>query len=278
LVVQREFFARQRAAQIEFERAAPAHPSVHFGFEESIGVAAFALGSIEREIRDPQQLFRVQAVVGRDRDADAGADRNLVSVDVMRLADRLDHAHRQRFGVRRLAKIGLENSEFIAAESRDHVMGGANACAQTLRHAFQDSVADRMAERVVHRLEAVEVDAMHREGPAMAPAVGEGALQLLAEDRAVAEIGQRVVVRHVGDARLGAPPFRHVLQGRDPAAPLHRSKADRDCSTIGEFAEHRDGLSGGHCGADHFDLVLRIHAGIATALGEAPEDFGIRRA
>ena len=58
-----------------------------------------------------------------------------------------------------------------------------------------------MAERVVDALEAVEVEAQHGEALA-APQALQRLLQLLAEQRAVGEVGQRVVARKVGDLLL----------------------------------------------------------------------------
>ena len=59
----------------------------------------------------------------------------------------------------------------------------------------QQFVADMMAERIVDLLEAVEIEAEHRE-TAVAPGAGERFLDLLAEQDAV---------RQVRSAHRGAP-------------------------------------------------------------------------
>ena len=55
---------------------------------------------------------------------------------------------------------------------------------------------------------------------------------LLAEQHAVGQIGQRVVVRHVGDAGFGALALGDVLVGRDPAAVRHRLMRDANRAAV----------------------------------------------
>ena len=61
---------------------------VHARLEEMVGAAAFALGAVEREVGVLQQRLGVDAVARRDRDADAGADDDVVAVDLERLGHR----------------------------------------------------------------------------------------------------------------------------------------------------------------------------------------------
>ncbi len=61
-----------------------------------------------------------------------------------------------------------------------------------------------MAEGVVDPLEVVEVDAERRHAAAVAGAAGEHFLHALVEEDAVGQAGERVVVGHEGDARLGS--------------------------------------------------------------------------
>ena len=86
--------------------------------------------------------------------------------------------------------------------------------------AQQQRVADRMAERVVDGLEAVEIEEQHGE---LLAAAASACSMLLAEQHAVGQIGERVVARHVHDLRLGPAPLGDVLEGRDPAAVRGRA-------------------------------------------------------
>ena len=84
-------------------------------------------------------------------------------------------------------------------------------------HHLEQLVADRMAERVVDALEAVEIEIEHRELVAAADA-GQRLGEPLAEQHAVGQIGQRVVARHMRDLLLGALALGDVVVGGDPAA------------------------------------------------------------
>ncbi len=92
LVVQLELAVGDGLAEIELERAARLQALVHFALEEPVRAAAVGLGEIERHVGVLQQQIRIGAVVWRDRDADAGADDDLVAVDIVRAADALDDA------------------------------------------------------------------------------------------------------------------------------------------------------------------------------------------
>src|SRR3954464_8845840 len=73
---------------------------------------------------------------------------------------------------------------------------------QPLRDFLQQQVADGMAERVVDRLEAVEVDEHHGDLLAIALAMRERLAQAIFQQPAVRQSGQRIVVGEVLCARL----------------------------------------------------------------------------
>ena len=71
------------------------------------------------------------------------------------------------------------------------------------RDRAQQFVADRVAERVVDRLEIVEVDAEQGEAAAAAPlGLPELEIEMLAEEGAVGQAGQTVVEGELGDPLL----------------------------------------------------------------------------
>ena len=76
-----------------------------------------------------------------------------------------------------------------------------------------------MAERVVDVLEVIEIETQDRK---LIAAFGkpQSLFELLAEQRPVRQVGQRVMARHVGNLFLGGLPFRDVFKGRDPSAPF----------------------------------------------------------
>src|SRR5262249_61630723 len=67
----------------------------------------------------------------------------------------------------------------------------AERVADALRDGDEQLVAEMVAERVVHRLEAVDVDEQHRELRAAAPCRGDRVRQALVEQRPVRQVGER---------------------------------------------------------------------------------------
>ena len=69
---------------------------------------------------------------------------------------------RDRGRVRGLLDIAQDDGKLIAAESGDRV-DLANARPEPLGHGLKQEIADRMAERVVHVLEMIEIEIQDRE-------------------------------------------------------------------------------------------------------------------
>ena len=108
-------------------------------------------------------------------------------------------------------RSSTQDRELVAAQAREHV-GRAQHRLQAPRHVHQQLVAGLVAERVVHHLEAVEVEVHHREALlGMALHARDGAVQLLVEVHAVGELREAVVVGVVVELGLGAAPGAHVL-------------------------------------------------------------------
>ena len=89
--------------------------------------------------------------------------RETPTIRVAALAHRGEQAVRENERGFALVVAGaLQDREFVAAEPR-HQVGLARAGGEPLRRLLQQRVADRVAERVVHRLELVEVEYQHVE-------------------------------------------------------------------------------------------------------------------
>ena len=85
-----------------------------------------------------------------------------------------------------------------------------------------------MAERVVQPLEAVEIDEEQRHAAARAAIFRHGGIEALAEQRAIGEVGEAVVMRHVPDALGLALLVGHVLGDADQILRLLLVVADDD--------------------------------------------------
>ena len=220
LVIDFEFPALQRRTQVEFQQPPRLRARVHAGLEEAVGAAAVFLGAVERKIGLLQQFVGVLAVFGRQRNADADADDELMTGNLVGRGNLLDHLAGEHGGGGRLAIAAeLHDREFVAAQSRDRVVFG-DALAETPGDLLQQRVADRMAQQIVDVLEVVEVEAEHRNLIA-APDEPQGLFELFAEQRPVRQIGQRIMTRHMRDLLLGRLPFGDVLERGDPSAALH---------------------------------------------------------
>jgi hypothetical protein len=88
-----------------------------------------------------------------------------------------------------------------------------------------------MAERVVDRLEVVEIDA--EDGDVLAAGeAGFGRRHLLEELHTVGQLGQRVVAGEVADALLVLALLGDVFVRGDPAAILHRMVLHHDGAAV----------------------------------------------
>ncbi len=148
-------------------------------------------------------------------------------------------------GFRPVLDGGLNHGELVAAEPGRHI-GFLEASAQALGDAFEQFIADRMAERVVDALELVDVDIEHRQLLAR-PYRLERLFQPFAEQDPVRQVGQSVVVRQMRDLLLCAPSRSDVLDGRDPSAALQRPVDDLDRPATRRFRKLPRRLAERHC-------------------------------
>ena len=131
---------------------------------------AVGLGAVQRQVGILQKLLGIVAIAGRHRDADAGADHDRMAVEQIGLADRLKQPPRQQHGILRARQPALDDRELIGVEAGDDIVL-AQRRAQALGDAAQQLVADAVAERIVDRLEIVEVEHQHRDLFRAAPRV-----------------------------------------------------------------------------------------------------------
>ena len=179
------------------------------------------LGAIQRHVGVAQQQIRVGAVVGKQRDADAGSDVQPVAVDEERFGQRLDQLLRHDGGAARIDQVGLDEDEFVAADTGQRV-ARAQSSPQPHGDPLQQSVADRMAEGVVDVLEVIEIHHHHRDALPMPPGAGQRLAQAVAQHDAVRQSGQGVVVSQTVD----------VVERRDPLGDVLDQRQDRDLAAV----------------------------------------------
>ena len=125
------------------------------------------------------------------RDADRGRDEDLAPLELQRLGElRLD-APGDRLGGLGVGDVLEEEAELVAAQPR-HGVARAQRGAEAIAHLHQQLVADRVAERVVDHLEAVEVEEEHGQVLVAPPGAREPVAEPVHEQRPVRQPGQRV--------------------------------------------------------------------------------------
>jgi hypothetical protein len=156
------------------------------------------------------------------------------------------------------------DGEFVAAEARDRV-AVAHMRAQARAGRLEHAVAGRVAHRIVDVLEAVEVEEQNRDAAAVAARAHDGVAQALAEQRAVGQSGQRVVVREVAQFLLGALAVGDVGEHADEM----RARALR-VAHFGQFQPAQEFLA---VLASLPQLAAPV-AGLAQRLAHVFVDFG----
>ena len=96
LIEQFKLSKNERFAQVELERTPDLHLGIHLRLEESIDPPSVLLGAIKRHIGILHQAIGVVAVIGRNRNTDAGADDDLMAFDIKGFTHRLDKPRRER--------------------------------------------------------------------------------------------------------------------------------------------------------------------------------------
>ena len=134
-----------------------------------------------------------------------------MAVEQIGIADRLQQPVGQQHRILGARQPALDDREFVGVEAGKRVLL-AQGGAQALGDAAQQLVADAMAERIVDGLEVVEAEHQHRDLFRAAPRVQQDIVHLLAQQIAVRQPGQTVMLRHEGKPRLGALALGDIHQ------------------------------------------------------------------
>jgi hypothetical protein len=225
LVVELQLLPLHRPAQLDHQRHLVGGADVHVLAMEAVA-ALLLLRVVHRHVGAAEQGAGVGAVLGEEGDADAGADFQHLPVHHERLFERVQDAAGGDGGGVRVGGGRQHDRELVTAEARHHV-AGAHLVLQAEGDLLQQRVAELVAERVVHFLEAVEVHQHQRGHGRLAPRRLDGRFQRLEEERAVRQAGQGVVHGLVPQRRDLVLRDRDVAQEGDPVRELPRV-LDRD--------------------------------------------------
>ncbi len=157
LVVHLQLLLGKRDAQFLFALEPLVQPLIHLATIGTPGSPACFLCLVQRNVGATQQFVGLVGIVGRQGDADAGADIDLlVFVDKGR-AEGLDDAVAETVDIGVFAHSVERDDELVTAQPR-HEVAVAGVLAQAGCHADQYFVASGVTEGVIHRFEAVQVD------------------------------------------------------------------------------------------------------------------------
>ncbi len=215
LVVEGEFFPFERLAQVLGQGEAAMFLHIAHGVE-NMHAALLALGAVHRQIGVLHERAEVVPVVGIQRDADAGAHRNGVTVGGDAGDQALVHCPREREG-----RVGIgvadQHGEFVAGNAAQGAAGLQQAV-EDVGDRLEQQVAGLLAVAVVDVLEFVEVDQQHGEPRAHGAGDFDLVQAAVAEQRAVGQAGQRVeqgklLELQVGVVEAAVQPLQFDLVG-----------------------------------------------------------------
>ena len=116
LIEQLELAGLECLAKIELQQPARLHLRVHLRLEQSIDAAAVDLCTIERQIGILQDLVIVGPILWGERNADAGADHDLVASHIERCVEQREYPVGDVDCFGRLLDRRLDDGEFIATK------------------------------------------------------------------------------------------------------------------------------------------------------------------
>ena len=125
--------------------------------------------------------------------------------------------------MRVFAQVLDQRHELVAADAR-RAAGVAEASLEPPRDLDQQLVADFVAARFVDQLEIVEVDEQQRSAAAAAGAAGERLLEAVAQQTAIRQAGQPVVIGEVDDLFFGALALGDVGHRHDVVRESRRQR------------------------------------------------------
>ena len=164
-----------------------------------VAIAARRLRRVHGEVGVAEQLVDGAADAG-DRAADAGAHEDLRAAGGEGHAEGAEDALGDPVQLLGAGAVE-EHGELVAADVR-HRVAGPDQATEPVGDADEQLVADAVTEGVVHRLEVVEVDDHDAERPGLAAAAGDRVGEAVTQQRAVGELGERIVEGAVAQLAL----------------------------------------------------------------------------
>jgi len=201
LIDQRKLIALDRAAQVAFKLCPLGDLGGKPIAEMLCTPAAIALGMIHGRVRRAHQIGQRRTVLGPHRDAHRRTDAHFLIRQVERLGQREQDAATHAVGVAYMRQHGEEDGELVARKPADERLAEVALRGKAIGHRAQpvgdhaqQLIAHRVTERVVHRLEPVEIDEEQRRHRVVGK-LGQRPLAAAAEMDPVGQRGDRIEQR-----------------------------------------------------------------------------------
>ena len=207
LEIQLELLLLHGLTQLGLECGAFGHRRLHGRIEKAQRVAPGALGLVHGQVGLLEQVVNARLPFGEQCHADAGAAIVRLPRQLVRLVQRAQQFFSNLLGAhdglgQDLTQIAQQHHEFVTAQAC-HRVAVAHALAQPLGHFLQQQVAHVMAQRVVQRLEVVQIDKQQGATAVVARKRRHLSLQPVAQQAPVRQSGQRVVKGEVANFIFG---------------------------------------------------------------------------
>src|SRR5690606_1354479 len=201
-----------RRSQVRFQRLARAEGCIHVLFENAPGRLASFLGCIKSKVGPHRDLVQI-AIAGRENhDTTAGLDGKKVPGNFHLALDLFEYLVEPPCEIVDVDNPIKVDHELVAAKTADLYLV-ADAPAQTFGNSVDETVANRVAQRVIDRLEVVEINDGEAAEAVLVATRHEFADHFL-EIGAVRQTCQAVVARHVTDLLLGRDALRDLFKGK----------------------------------------------------------------
>ena len=202
LIGEEELVVLERFAQVHLEFHAVLEGVLHAGLKHHVAILTVPLGAVHRNVGIAQELLGRGVLAHGNSDARRHGQLSLlVRPELERLLERIEQALGDQLGTRGQRELLGDHDELVATEASQRI-GVADHAIQPGGDRSQELIADAVAERVVDRLEVVEIDEQRRHRRLTAARAGEHLLDAVQDQCAVGEPGQRVVRRQEGKLLL----------------------------------------------------------------------------
>ena len=193
---------------------------MHGGIEAANAGLARRLGGIHRAVRVAKQR---QLVVFRrgNGNANAHVDGNLPATKVHRHAQQREESRGECLEIIVMCAGLTHHGELVTAEAGNGFTG-PHRTGNAASHNLQELVANRVAKRIVHVLESIQIEQEHRHAAVSTAASRQGMLEAITEQHAIGQPRELVLERLFDQLTFHHLALRDVLNHGDhpPTATL----------------------------------------------------------